>query len=171
MNTSLIVFFFALSVFSINVLAVTNIAEINMTKQNVTSNIKELDIFISNWVLLLNRKSTSILFKKTITNSKYKLEIGNHYYAGLLSIAMKKRLLWMGKGQHLLRSLTYKIQNNNLQIKLIIDWQGLNNKGKPSIAKIEQIIDLKNNNKNYQMLEVKEQHLMPNFGSWGKMLC
>ncbi len=123
------------------------------------------------WMAFLDNNLNLPLPRKNIENAFYQLEMGVNRYAGSLFDALNKRNLWMGKGEHLLRNISSSTINNHLQLILIIDWKGVNSKGKPSIAKIKQIIELEKVGKVYRILNIKEQYLLPSAAPWEKLLC
>jgi hypothetical protein len=55
---------------------------------------------------------------------------------------------------------------------LIIDWKGVSANNKWSIAKIKQIIEIKKIDRGiYKIIDVNEQHLLPDIAPWEKILC
>ncbi|SMN14503.1 hypothetical protein CRYPD_1369 [uncultured Candidatus Thioglobus sp.] len=127
--------------------------------------------FAYKWLAYLN--GNTALFENKINNTKHQLQIGAKQYQGTLSAALSKHKEWMGVGQYLLRSIeVIKNTKDSLRIVLIIRWNGITNKGKLGIAKIEQTVDMKKEmGGNYQLLNIKERLLLPDMGAWDKLTC
>lgn len=129
--------------------------------------------FAYSWLLLLDGYNTphSDLFDDNSAN--YQLVIGTRNYSGTVHETLKKRTAWMGKGAHLLRSIkAVNTSNNTIQLSLIIDWKGVSANNKWSIAKIKQIIEIKKIDRGiYKIIDVNEQHLLPDIAPWEKILC
>ena len=81
----------------------------------------------------------------------------------------------MGKGGHLLRSVTAKVvegRPHHFELDIIIDWKGTDPSGIPAIAKINQVIQYKlQEDGNIIVLSIKEKHLLPDLQPWQKLLC
>ena len=92
-----------------------------------------------------------------------------------IASALLKRNQSLAKGGHLLRSID--VQKNtgledNLTLNLIIEWQGENASGKAVIAKIHQEIDIKIlKNNSWEVISIKEEHLLPDLKPWQGLLC
>ncbi len=123
------------------------------------------------WLALMDDSSDSTLPKKVFESTHYQLEIGDQRFTGSLLNTLNKRISLMGNGKHFLRSISAQAIGNNLQLTLISSWRGISPSNKPSIAKIEQIIELEKTLNGYQILSIKEQHLLPDIAPWEKMLC
>ncbi len=55
---------------------------------------------------------------------------------------------------------------------LTVHWNGITNKGKLGVAKIEQTIDIKKKvGRDYQLLNIKKRLLLPDMGAWDKLTC
>mgnify|MGYP001601802349 CR=1 FL=1 len=125
------------------------------------------------WLLQLDGHDTSYPDLFDAGSTQYQLLIGAKKYTGRIQEALKNRKNWMGSGGHLLRSVkVIKSLDNIIQLELIIDWKGLSANNKWRIAKIRQVIDIqKSNQAIYKITNVNEQHLLPDFAPWEKILC
>lgn len=104
----------------------------------------------------------------------YTLEIGGEKQQGSISKVLEKRKKWLTKGGHLLRSLEVKPTDSSdtFILALILEWKGENSEGTPVIAKIKQElkIHIKPDN-SWEVLSVKEKHLLPIIAPWMGLLC
>lgn len=127
--------------------------------------------FVYAWLAFMDDNANPKLLKKAIEDAHYQWEIGTQKFSGLLLQALNRRNTLMGKGRHFLRSIDSEKVDGKLQLTLLSSWRGVSPKNKPSIAKIEQIIELKETANGYKILRIKEQHLLPDIAPWEKLLC
>jgi hypothetical protein len=110
-----------------------------------------------------------------LDKATYSMEIGDKKEQGSVSSTLVKRQQYLSKGGHLLRSLDVKPiegKPNIFILDLILEWKGVNQVGKPVLAKIHQQIEyeiLENNS--WQVQSIKEQHLLPDIAPWVELLC
>jgi len=125
------------------------------------------------WLLLLDGHNAPYPHLLDTGPANYQLVIGANKYSGNTQEALKKRTAWMGKGGHLLRNINIvKTAENTTQLILTIDWKGVTASNKWSIAKIEQTIDLEKSDQGiYKIINIREQHLLPDIAPWEKILC
>ena len=88
--------------------------------------------------------------------------------------ALQKRKSLLDSGRHFIRSVKVN-QSDQLsslfEMELIIDWKGYK-VNKKAIAKIQQIIQYSVAKDGlYQIISIKEDHLLPDFEPWTKLLC
>ena len=119
---------------------------------------------------------TSVIHaEKWLDNASYSMKIGGDEVEGKISATLAKRKQYLAKGGHLLRSLEVKELNNKsnvFMLDLIIEWEGVNHKGKPVQAKIHQEIEYRiQDNNAWQVISIKEKHLLPDNESWVRLLC
>lgn len=110
-----------------------------------------------------------------INTASYELDMGALKAKGLIDEVLAKRKDTLAKGGHLLRSLEMKKtkgSNNHFVIDLIIEWKGFNTSGKPVIARINQVLTIRiKKDKSWEIISIKEKHLLPITVPWVGMLC
>ena len=109
-----------------------------------------------------------------IDKATYSLEIGADKSKGTISDVLKKRKVLLAKGGHLLRSLEVKktASNNTFILELILEWKGENDEGTPVIAKIKQELKIHiKADKSWEVISIKEKHLLPIVAPWMGLLC
>ncbi len=109
-----------------------------------------------------------------IDKATYSLEIGANKSKGSVSRLLKKRKTLLSKGGHLLRSLEVKKTDSNSTfiIEIILEWKGENDKGMPVIAKIKQALKIHiKADKSWEVISIKEKHLLPIVAPWMGLLC
>ncbi len=107
--------------------------------------------------------------------ANYSVKIGSFELDEQLASSLQKRNQHLGKGGHLLRSVTEKAVDGKpeqFEIDIIIDWKGTDPSGIPAIAKINQIIQYEiQEDGSWLVLSIKERHLLPDLEPWHKLLC
>ncbi len=130
------------------------------------------------WLAYLDGVTTIVDFindNNWLEKAPYSLKIGSLEVTDSIASALLKRNQYLAKGGHLLRSID--VQKNtgledNLTLNLIIEWQGENASGKAVIAKIHQEIDIKIlKNNSWEVISIKEEHLLPDLKPWQGLLC
>jgi hypothetical protein len=109
-----------------------------------------------------------------IDKATYSLEIGADKFKGSISSILKKRKTLLAKGGHLLRSLDIRKtdSNNTFILELIFEWKGKNDEGMPVIAKIKQELKIHiKADKSWEVIRIKEKHLLPIVAPWMGLLC
>ncbi len=109
-----------------------------------------------------------------IDKATYSLEIGADKSKGSISSALKKRKKLLAKGGHLLRSLEVKKTDldNTFILEIILEWKGENDEGTPVIAKIKQALKIHiKADKSWEVISIKEKHLLPIIAPWMGLLC
>lgn len=110
-----------------------------------------------------------------INKSSYEIKIGDFELNDQVATSLQKRNQYLGKGGHLLRSITSKTiegLNNHFELDIIIDWKGTDPGGTPAIAKINQVVQYKlEEDGSLIVLSIKEKHLLPDLAPWQKILC
>jgi hypothetical protein len=110
-----------------------------------------------------------------LDKAHYSVKIGDFELDEKLTTALKKRNDHIGKGGHLLRSVTAKElydKPNRFELDIIIDWKGTDPSGLPAIAKINQIIQYElQEDGSWLVLFIKEKHMLPDLHPWQKILC
>lgn len=123
------------------------------------------------WLLLLDNAHP--INSSTHPSATYRLIIGDKNFSGDVQQALEKRKKWLGQGGHLLRSINVKkIDEHSFQVVLIVDWKGISSNQKWRIAKIKQIINVEPAEQGiYKIININEQHLLPDIAPWEKILC
>ncbi len=109
-----------------------------------------------------------------IDKATYLLEIGADKSKGSVSSILKKRKTLLAKGGHLLRSLEVKKADSkeSFILELILEWKGENAEGTPVIAKIKQELKIHiKADKSWEVVNIKEKHLLPIIAPWMGLLC
>jgi hypothetical protein len=105
----------------------------------------------------------------------YSVNIGDFELDEKVASSLPKRNQYMGKGGHLLRSVTTKMvedKPHHFELDIIIDWKGTDPSGILAIAKINQVIQYKVlEDGSWVVLSIKEKHLLPDLQPWQKLLC
>ncbi len=122
-----------------------------------------------------NSMGSQINIDHWLDSANYSVKIGSFELDERLVYSLQKRNQHLGKGGHLLRSVTAnKIEGkpNHFELDLIIDWKGTTSDGKPSLAKINQLIQYKlQDDGSLMVLAINEKHLLPDMEPWQKLLC
>lgn len=110
-----------------------------------------------------------------LDKANYSMKIGGEEVTGSVASTLAKRKQYLTKGGHLLRSLELKEladKPNSFILDLIMEWKGVNTRGKPVLAKIHQQIEYQVQQDNsWQVISIKEQHLLPDIAPWAGLLC
>ncbi len=118
---------------------------------------------------------TQINFDDWSDKANYSVQIGSFELDEQLASSLQKRNRHMGKGGHLLRSVSKKEVDGkpeHFELDIIIDWKGTDPSGLPAIAKINQIIQYElQEDGSWLVLSIKERHLLPDLEPWHKLLC
>lgn len=119
-------------------------------------------------------KST-IYADQWLDKASYSMKIGSEDVQGTVSSTLIKRKQYLAKGGHLLHSLDVKKMDNKPNtfiLDLIVEWKGVNQAGKPVLAKIQQEIEYTIQKDNsWKVISIKEQHLLPDIAPWIGLLC
>lgn len=123
----------------------------------------------------VNAMGSQINIEQWLDKANYSVKIGSFELDEQLVSSLQKRNQHMGKGGHLLRSVTEKLvegKPDHFELDIIIDWKGTDPSGLPAIAKINQIIQYKlQEDGTWIVLSIKEKHLLPDLEPWHKLLC
>jgi hypothetical protein len=110
-----------------------------------------------------------------LEKAKYSVKIGDFELDEQVVSSLQKRNQYMGKGGHLLRSVTAKVVDgkpHHFELDIIIDWKGTDPSGVPAVAKINQVIQYKlQEDGSWIVLSINEKHLIPDLQPWQKLLC
>lgn len=110
-----------------------------------------------------------------LDKANYSVKIGDFELDEQVVSSLQKRNQHMGKGGHLLRSVTAKRvegKAHHFELDIIIDWKGTDPSGLPVLAKINQVIQYKlQEDGTWSVLFIKEKHLLPDLQPWQKILC
>ena len=110
-----------------------------------------------------------------LDNAQYSMTMRGKETLGSIAHTLAKRQHYLTKGGHLLRSLNVKkVENkdNTYVLDLILEWKGVNHKGKPVLAKIHQEIEYEIlDDKSWSIITIKEHHLLPDTKPWIELLC
>lgn len=115
------------------------------------------------------------LIADVMHQTTYEIEFGDISCHGDVASTLHWRRRQQGTGGHLLRSLTVMHQPDNtdrLTIELVMDWKGTNLDGLSAIGKIRQVIDLKIiDHRHIKVINIRENHLLPDLEPWTRLLC
>lgn len=110
-----------------------------------------------------------------LNQADYSLEIGANKTHGSVAKILKQRKKTLAKGGHLLSTLdviTPKDSNKTFTLDFILEWKGVNNKGKPVVAKIHQQLNIQiKEDMSWIVISIKEKHLLPILAPWMGLLC
>jgi len=110
-----------------------------------------------------------------LNQASYSLEIGSDKTQGSVEKILTKRKQILAKGGHLLRTLDVvktKDSNNTFVLDIILEWKGVNDQGKPVLAKIRQELKIQiKKDKSWRVISIKEKHLLPVIAPWMGLLC
>ncbi len=134
--------------------------------------------FAYSWLAYLDRVevlSPGIKVEEWVKQANYTMKIGGKKIEGSVDDVLNQRKQYLAKGGHLLRSLDVQLIENKPDTKildLILEWKGVNQAGKPVLAKIHQKIEYKiDNNHSWQVIAIEEEHLLPDIAPWVGLLC
>ncbi|PHS69528.1 MAG: hypothetical protein COB23_06130 [Methylophaga sp.] len=130
------------------------------------------------WIAYLDgveMMQATIYADQWLDKASYSVKIGGDVIQGSVATTLAKRKQYLAKGGHLLRSLDIKKiagKSNTFILDLIVEWKGINQTGKPVLAKIHQEIEYKiQDNNAWHVISIKEQHLLPDIAPWAGLLC
>jgi hypothetical protein len=110
-----------------------------------------------------------------LNQATYSLEIGANKTRGSVEEILKQRKQTLAKGGHLLSTLDVVIPENSNDafiLDFILEWKGVNDKGKPVLAKIHQELKVQiKDDKSWIVISIKEKHLLPIIAPWMGLLC
>lgn len=109
-----------------------------------------------------------------IDTADYTLKIGHKKIQGSVRSIREQRKQYLTKGGHLLRSIDVekKESKSTLLLTVIAEWKGVNQSGKPVLAKIRQEITVRVlEDQTWKVLAIDEQHLIPDIAPWIGLLC
>jgi hypothetical protein len=132
--------------------------------------------FSYSWLAYLDgaELAPALYASQWIDKANYTIKIGTKTIQGSVLSALEQRKQYLAKGGHLLRSVDVKKQEGQDTYLLIItaQWKGVNQDGKPVIAKVRQTIKYKVlADHSWQILTIDEQHLLPDIAPWIGLLC
>ncbi len=141
------------------------------------------------WLSYLDNLSTlnSVMYAdKWIESANYSLDMGNVKIEGSIADILLKRKEVLTTGGHLLRSLDVKKVESSIEgkvegsvkgtdtfiIDIILEWKGKNPDGKSVIARIHQELKIHiKKDKTWEVISIKEKHLLPIIAPWVGLLC
>lgn len=147
-------------------------------KNNSNSSYFKARQFSYAWLAYLDGVTTMTGFmddNNWLEKASYSLKIGSLEITDSIAATLLNRHQYLAKGGHLLRSIDVQknaILGDKLTLNLIIEWKGENASGKAVIAKIHQEIDIKIlENNSWEVISIKEEHLLPDLKPWQGFLC
>lgn len=163
----------------------TVIKNITQDKKEAVNNIKitgfdrshyKVREFTYSWLTYIdgvNTLKSTMNAKAWLDKASYSLKMGGEELTGSIKSVIEKKKQLLAKGGHLLHSLEIKHADaNTFIIDLILEWKGVNKTGKPVIARIHQEIKVKISKDNtWEVLSVKEEHLLPIIAPWMGLVC
>ena len=127
------------------------------------------------WLAYLDGSVLPEELKNQFDQVQYTLTMGNHSWQDSASTVLSKRQPYLAVGGHVLRVVkaeqTGKASDRQL-MTLTIEWKGMDKDGTPVWANIQQIIEyrlLKSGG--WEIMSVKEKHLLPDTQPWIGLLC
>jgi len=127
--------------------------------------------FAYNWLAQLDSGN----YAQSLDKVSYLITIGSQNIDQKFHKALTKRQQFLSLGGHRLRNIDInKItgQQHTYLLDITMDWQGVNNKNKTVIAKINQQIEIEVNNKGDWLIKsITEKHLLPDLSPWQDILC
>ncbi|AUZ85821.1 hypothetical protein CDW43_15170 [Methylophaga nitratireducenticrescens] len=126
------------------------------------------------WLAYLDGAEKAVTLKG-LDSAIYDITIGSKHLRSSVVETLEKRQPFLTQGGHTLRSVDLSVLNKEDKTYLLeisMNWKGVNSKNKAVIAKINQKITLQMTDANYwQIIEIKEQHLLPDLTPWQDILC
>jgi hypothetical protein len=105
----------------------------------------------------------------------YEINVGSTNINQPVKEALVTRKQFLNKGEHSLRLLdlvSLDTKTNTYLLDLTMNWEGVNTKNQVVIAKINQKIELKiMADGHWQVISIKEKHLLPDLTPWQDLLC
>lgn len=132
--------------------------------------------FTYSWLAYIdgvNTLQSTMNTKAWLNKASYSLKMGGEQLTGSIDSIIEKKKQLLTRGGHLLHSLEIKhADENTFIIDIILEWKGSNKTGKPVIARIHQEIKVKIANDNtWEVLSIKEEHLLPIIAPWMGLVC
>ncbi|MBL1321867.1 MAG: hypothetical protein COA63_012520 [Methylophaga sp.] len=107
--------------------------------------------------------------------AEYSLKIGRDEIHGSIAFTLKERQKYLAKGGHLLGSVNVTEVDGKADhfiLDLISEWKGINQEGKTVLAKVHQQIEIQiQENNEWKIISIKEEHLLPDIAPWSGFLC
>lgn len=104
--------------------------------------------------------------------SSYVINIAGNQIQGNVFSALKKRSQYLYKGKYLLHSMDIKALGGNAFIfNIIVEYKGVNANNQSVVAKIQQNIHAQLINNTWQIITIKEKHLLPDIAPWIGFVC
>jgi len=126
--------------------------------------------FVYAWLAWLDGEQSRL--PSVENKATYEVNIAGKKIQGNVFSSLKKRSQYLYKGKHLLHSMKVKsLKNNRFVFSIIAEYKGVNDKNQKVIAKIKQTIDAKLKNNIWQIITIKEKHLLPNIAPWVGFVC
>jgi hypothetical protein len=105
----------------------------------------------------------------------YEINIGSTNINQSVKETLVTRKQFLNKGEHSLRLIdlvSLDTKTNTYQLDLTMNWEGVNVKNQTVIAKINQKIELKiMADGSWNVISIKEKHLLPDLTPWQDLLC
>ncbi|MFW5426728.1 MAG: hypothetical protein ACKE8R_05710 [Methylophagaceae bacterium] len=115
---------------------------------------------------------SEINMREWTKQANYMMKIGGKKIEGSVDSVLNQRKQYLAKGGHLLRSLDVEHKPGTKVVDLILEWKGVNQAGKPVLAKIHQKIEYQiEDNQSWRVISIKEEHLLPDIAPWVGLLC
>lgn len=127
------------------------------------------------WLAHLDGVAGDSTVTQLFSDAHYAFKIGSDTEQGTVESVMNKRKQYLAHGGHRLHSLDVVFNDSNpeqVTLELIIEWKGVNQAGKPVLAKIHQEIKAEiQKNGIWRMDTIKEKHVLPDIAPWSGLLC
>lgn len=148
------------------------------TQAELNSNYFKVRQFSYAWLAYLDGVTNMTAFMNAdqwLDKASYSLKTGNVDVTDSVSSLLQQRKQFLTKGGHKLRSVEVQQDaemENQFILQLMIEWKGENASGKPAIAKVQQDIVIQvSDSGTWEVLSIKEQHLIPDLKPWQGYLC
>lgn len=105
----------------------------------------------------------------------YEISIGSTNINQTVKETLVTRKQFLNEGEHSLRLMdliSLDTKTNTYLLDLTMNWEGVNAKSQAVIAKVNQKIELKiMADGRWQVISIKEKHLLPDLTPWQDLLC
>lgn len=127
------------------------------------------------WLAYMDGVQGLEVIEKQIKQVDYAFAIGDNKEQGELIEIIANRGSYLAQGGSILRTLDVQQDEHHsdqITLNLIIEWKGINQAGKPVLAKIHQEIECQiQANGEWKINFIKEKHLLPDIAPWSGLLC
>ncbi len=127
------------------------------------------------WLAYMDGVRGLEVIENQLDQAEYDVTISGNQQQGGVADVLVARGQYLSKGGALLRTLDVKQgedKPDQFTLSIMMEWKGVNQTGKPVLAKIQQEIECQiQENGEWHINKIKEKHLLPDVAPWSGLLC